>query len=93
MGMSTRIVGFRPADEQWEKMKAAWEACEAIGVEPPEEIYDFFEGEGPGDRPGREVSLGDDAVTNIEGFARNGFQVDVEALPKGVRYIRFYNSW
>lgn len=30
MGMSMHVVGYKPADEHWKKMKAAWDACAAI---------------------------------------------------------------
>lgn len=62
MGMSTHVVGFRPPDEQWKKMKVAWEACEDAGAEIPAAVLQFFGDEEPGDRPGMEVSLGDACV-------------------------------
>ncbi len=31
MSTDLYVVGYRPADEQWDTMKAAWEACEAAG--------------------------------------------------------------
>jgi hypothetical protein len=92
MGMSTDIVGYRPADEQWKKMKAAWDACNAAGIPPPTEVSEFFDDEYPDDTPGQEVALGM-AKREWSDDYRQGFEIDIEALPHGVRYLRFYNSW
>ena len=92
MSMSTHIVGFRPADEQWDKMKQVWDSCEAAGINPPSEVMAFFEYENPGDKPGKEVSLGS-AVNEWNDEYRQGYQVDLLIIPVGVRYLRFYNVW
>lgn len=93
MGMSMHVVGFRPADEQWAKMKAAWDACVDAGTQPPKEVIDFFDGEHPGDAPGKEVNIRDKGAEDWRDDCREGFMVDIQALPPGVRYIRFYCSW
>lgn len=95
MGMSTTIVGFRPPDETWQKMKAIWMACEKAGITVdlmPEQVAKFFDHDSPRDKPGCEVSLGE-AVEDWQGPEAHGYQVDVTKLPKDVRFIRFYNSW
>lgn len=92
MGMSTHIVGFRQADEQWKKMKAAWDACAAAGLRPPQEVVDFFDGENPKDKIGQEVDIGGAKEPWSNDYAA-GFEIDIEKLPKGVKVIRFYNSW
>lgn len=92
MGMSTYVVGFRPADDKWKKMKAVWDACKDAGTEPPKDVLKFFDDEYPNDKPGQEINLGKAAEEWGDGD-RSGYEVDIEKLPKGVRYIRFYNSW
>ena len=92
MGMSTHIVGFRPADEKWTKMKAVWDACVIAGQPVPKDVISFFNYDNPGDKPGIEVPLGD-ALTPWQDLSREGYQVDVSRLPKDVKFIRFYNSW
>lgn len=92
MSMSTHVVGFRKADEQWNKMKAAWLACEAAGASIPDAVYEFFGGEYPGDKPGCEVEI-EDAVSEWDDEDCHGYEVDLTKLPKGVKIIRFYNSW
>lgn len=92
MGMSLNVVGFRPADDQWRKMKAAWDACKTAGIEPPREVVKFFDDVYPGDKPGQEVELGV-AKREWKDDYRHGFEIDIEAIPDGVRYLWFYNSW
>lgn len=92
MGMSTHVVGFRPPDEKWNRMKAAWQSCQAAGVPPPKEVSQFFEDIDPGDRPGAEVDLGD-ACQEYSAEMIRGYEIDISKLPKDVRIIRVYNSW
>ncbi len=92
MSMSTHIAGFRPPDEQWQKMKAAWEACEDAGAEIPDMVTQFFEDEGPGDKPGMEVLLGDVCV-EYSAEMISGYEIDISKLPDDVKIIRVWNSW
>lgn len=88
MGMSTHVIGFVPPDETWQKMKAIYDACEAAGIEPPQEVEDFFDGEP--DPQGQEMEI---PHRKWEADAREGFEIDVSAIPPQVKVIRFYNSW
>ena len=92
MSMSTHIVGFRPADEKWNKMKATWLACENAGVPIPKEVEAFFDHEAPGDKPGAEVEI-KAAMREWKDEYRQGFEVDIMKLPPDVKVLRFYNSW
>lgn len=91
MGMSTHVVGFRPADDLWHKMESAYRACEKAGVPIPPEVSRFFDYDGPGDRPGKEVSI-EGAVKEYSNDYSLGFEVDLTKLPKDVTVLRFYNS-
>jgi len=105
MGMSTHVVGFRPPDEKWRKMKAVWDACKAAETDPPVEVEDFFGGDEP-DEAGVEVRLDplllDDnkaklgVVVDWEDDMREGLEVDLEKLRANfpsVTKLRFYNSY
>ncbi len=92
MSMSTHIVGFRPADERWNKMKSIWDACKTGNVIVPAEVEKFFNYEYPADKPGAEVGLGK-AVTEWRGDMREGYQVDLKKLPPEITILRFYNSY
>lgn len=89
MSMSTHVIGFKPPDAKWKKMKEVWDACDKAGVEAPKEVSEFFNWEAP-DENGVEVEL-DAAEWSDEG--REGYEIEVSKLPKGVTVIRFYNSW
>lgn len=93
MSMSTYVVGFRPPDEAWLKMKAAWDACEQAGVDAPAEVMKFFDYDPPQDKPGQDIKLGD-AVRQLDPESpTRGFEVDIAKLPRGLQFIRFYNTW
>ncbi len=93
MSMSYHIVGFRPPDAKWHKMKAAWEACDAAGLRIPAEVAEFFGHEDP-DESGVEVEIEDtESVTEYRAEMREGFEVDVTKLPPDVKIIRFFNSY
>lgn len=93
MSMSMRVVGFRPADDTFRRMKAAWDACKAAGVMPPKEVTAFFNGDEPDDA-GVEVPLRRVAgVSEYKADMREGFEVDLRLLDPTIKIIRFYCSW
>lgn len=92
MGMSTHIVAFRQPDEKWNKMKAVWVACEKAGVSIPRDVEEFFNHENPNDKMGMEVKI-NKALSGWGDGSRQGYEVDLEKLPKDVKILRFYNSY
>lgn len=92
MGMSTHVVGFRPADDEWNAMKQIWESCEENDVPIPEKVSKFFGHESPEDRPGMEIDLGE-AVSPWGAEMRDGYEIDVSKIPEGAKIIRVYNSY
>ena len=91
MSMSTHIIAFRPPDEKFQRMKAAFDACVAAGIDPPQELWAFFNGETPSEE-GVEIDISN-AVYPWGEDTQEGYQVDLSKLPKDVKYIRFYNSF
>ncbi len=92
MSMSTYVVGFKPADAKWKKMKAIWDACNAADIYPPKEVEYFFDGQYPSDSPGMTANI-ESAVKEWFDEGCSGYEVDVTKLPKDVTVIRFFNSW
>lgn len=94
MSMSTHVIGFRPPDEKWKKMKAVWEACRKADVKVPEDVLDFFNHVAPDDR-GVEVVLEKlpSCTKKFKAEAQDGFEIDVTKLPAGVTVVRFYNAY
>lgn len=86
MSMSTNVVGFRPPDAKWEKMKAIYDACETAGVSIPDEVDEYFNGEPPDDA-GVKVDLDVDSDEEMEeqpAMIQNGggFMVPAPLQPK-----------
>lgn len=89
MGMSTHVKGFVPPDERWQQMKAVWDACRAAGLEPPEEVTDFFDHQEP-DPNGQEVEIPHQEWKDSH---REGLEIRTADIPASVQVVRFYNSW
>ncbi len=92
MGMSTHAIGFKPADDRWNQMKEAWDSCNLAHLKPPAEVIDFFNDVYPGDKPGMEVELGD-SCKEWSDYDAQGYQIEIDKLPNGVKFIRVYNSY
>lgn len=93
MGMSTHVVGFKPPDADWKKMKAVWDACTKADLPIPEKVERYFNGEVPDDVG---VSVNKDKMSSfVKEYSddyREGYEVDVTKIPKDIKIIRFYNS-
>lgn len=93
MSMNTNIVGFRPPDEKWKKMKAIWDSCNEAGIEPPAEVDRFFNGIPP-DGSGVEVEIENTSCCRkYQEEMRSGYEVEIAKLPKDIKIIRFWNSF
>jgi len=93
MAMSTSIIGFRPPDERWAKMKNIWDACKIAGEEVPNSVEKFFDFEPPDER-GISVDLINHPCTRPHGEPdEEGFEVELAKLPTEVTHIRFLNSY
>jgi len=91
MSVSLVVEGFRPPDDEWRKMKAVWDACEAAGIDPPQEVADFFDGVEP-DPAGITVDL-EPRLRDWHGESANGYELTVADIPENVTVIRFYVSY
>lgn len=93
MSMSSHVVGFRPPDEKRKKMYEVWKTCSIAGIEPPDEVSEFFDYEDP-DVLGVEVDLIKKAlVTEWSNNGSRGFEIHVDDIPENITVIRFFNSW
>ena len=87
--MSTHVIGFVPPDAKWKKMKAIWDSCGAAGIAVPKEVDDFFGGEAPDER-GVEKEI---PYEDYSEECKEGFEIEVDKIPKDVKVIRFVNSY
>ena len=93
MSMSTHILGFKPPDKRWKEMKAIWDSCEQAGVNIPKAVLDFFNGEPPDESGVKiEIEVGN-YCRRYEDEMIEGFEIEIDKLPKDIKMIRFYNSW
>jgi len=97
MSFSVIVEGVTPPNAKWKKMKAAWDACEAAGVNPPKEVSEFFGDNDPdpdgvvhelaSGRNGCEWSSSHEAAEASES-EEAGVLIELSKLPKGVTKIR-----
>lgn len=93
MSMSMRIYGYRQPDDKWKKMYRAHEACKAAGVRVPAEVEEFFR-EGVPETEEIEVDLSKSpGVEEYSADMQEGWEVELEDLPKNIKKIRFVNSY
>lgn len=93
MGMSTHIVGIKPPDAKWSRMKSIYDACIAAQVTLPKEVVAFFDGEVPDDRGVLVYIERLPCVSKVNDASGSGFTVDITKLPPDVKEIQFLNSW
>lgn len=100
MEMPMSVEAFKPPNEKWKTMKAVWDACDRAGLEPPEEVIEYFNGESP-DEVG--VKVGDWGMGTPKLYPpwlaqwrtpmQHGFEIDTSKLPKDVSIVRFVCPW
>jgi hypothetical protein len=90
--MEPFVVGFRPPDEEYYRMRASYDCHCELDLDPPHQVTDYFGLMGMPDEAGTEVPLGD-AVQEWEGFMSEGYEIHLDKLPEDVKVIRFFNSW
>lgn len=93
MGMHSHVIGIRPPNDEYQKKVTAWKACVAANIDVPQELMDYFEGEGPREG-GMQLNLEDHHCCEIfNEEMKDGFTIELEHVPEGVKFIRFYNAY
>ena len=81
MSVDYMVEGIVPPDEDWKKMKKIWDACKEAGVRPPNEVYDYFDGNDP-DELGQVVDI-------KQKECDRGYEVYLKDIPAKVKILRF----
>ena len=91
--MSTHVIGFRPPDEKWKKMKAIYDSCCAGGIQIPTAVSEFFDHRQP-DESGVEIELDKSpAIKEWSAEGCEGYEITIDKLPKDVKIVRVYNAY
>ena len=85
MSSDLYIHGFVPPDEEWQKMKAIWDACKQAKVKIPDEVYEFFDGVTP-DNAGKQVNV---SMREYQSEYVSGYEIVLADLPPNVKILRF----
>lgn len=82
------VYAYRPKDEHFNEMLKIWNACKKAKVELPGAVEDFFdEVDDPNTVPGVPVDI-DKLLQKYSNDAEDGYELDLQKLPKDIRYIR-----
>lgn len=95
---SVRVVGIRPPDTKWKKMKAIWDACLDAGIEVPSEVEEFFGGQGPHQEGivveiEKEVCYNDDEFMTLglrNGTEGNYYLIDLDSIPDNITHLKVW---
>ena len=94
--MGVHVVGIRDLSKKAEKMIAVKLACDAAGVDYPEEVKDYLKYPGESLEYIRqeleEIDL-DDCLKPWTDDVSEGYEIDVASIPGEAKTIRFYFSW
>lgn len=85
------VKGLKSSTEESRQLLAVWDACIVAGIDPPEEVVDFFGDEYPEDTGAMEV-VDLDAEKSTTDMS-NHLTVDLSRIPKGVTKVRFTVNW
>ena len=95
---SLEIVGVRPPDDEWRKMKAIWDSCESADIEPPKEVRNYFGDDGPHEE-GICVGVEKEVVSEGHEFMTTGvrdgatgdyYLVELAKLPKNITHLKVW---
>ncbi len=94
--MSIYVRLLRSEDNtQYQEYLKILRSCNDAGVEIPEEVDKYFGGYGSDNDPLQplEIPFKFEQWHNLEGSLTEGFDINLEELPEGVKTIRVFISW
>ncbi len=93
MSMSSHVVFLRDRnDPQYQKFLKVLLACREAGIDLPERVDDYFGGEGVDSDPETPLQTPFEP-REWSGNMSEGFEINIDEIPAGVKTIRFFNSW
>ncbi|KKM19573.1 hypothetical protein LCGC14_1654260 [marine sediment metagenome] len=93
MSMSTGVILLRDKDDpQYQYYLKVLNSCIEAKVPLPDAVDRYFGGQGTSNDPDFPLEI-DFEVTEWKKSGQVGIDIDLDKIPKGVKTIRFYNSW
>jgi len=94
MGMSTHVLFLRDVNDLiYQKYLKIFLACKESDIPPPLIVDNYFGGDGVDNNI--EFPLKIECALHRWDNSKDseGFEIDLNEIPEGVKTIRFYNSW
>jgi len=93
MGMTASVVLLRSKDDPtYKKYLSVLKACQDAGIDLPKEVDEYFGGDGIDNNPEAPLEIDFEPKEWSNEYAE-GYEINIDDLPDGVKTIRFYNSW
>lgn len=86
MSISLCVSGITPPDDEFYKMKAIWDSCNAAGIDVPEKVLEYFDWKDP-DEKGITRAI-DYCTTNYSERYSSGYDIELSKLDPNIRFIR-----
>ena len=100
MSMYTYFELGKPVDKKYQDYKKVWAACEAAGIDIPDEVVNYFGDEAPDGKgiwnqvkEDREGNLDCEAISFNGRDGQDAWIVDLRKLPEDIKLIKFVNSY
>lgn len=93
MGADLFVQGFAQPNKEFKQMLEAFNACKRAGVEPPKEVWDFFNWENPSPHG---IPVEKDSLTGITEKCVDGthsYIVEIDKLPPEIETIEIGISY
>ncbi len=89
MSRELRIDYYKDKTEKWHKMKGAWDACNEAGIDPPDDVLDYFDSEYPENAIcGEPVDVSEKCLQEIDEDNETGYLIILDELPEDVKYVK-----
>jgi hypothetical protein len=85
----SHVIGFVPPDDKWKQMKAVWDNCKALGIDPPTEVEGLFCGNEPSEH-GMSIKIPHSIWSDDR---RDGIEVNMKDIPPHVKVLRFIQTY
>jgi len=83
--VNLQVTALCKPDDQFQSMKKVWEACTEALLDVPDEVYEYFGEEGPGDD---DMMAEDVELTEFSENMVDGWQINLSELPENAEILQ-----
>lgn len=88
-----KVVGVKKGHAHWLKMRDAWHACKAAGLDMPMSLSEFFNGQPPDEDSQREVLMKGISEWSGKDGSYDCIEIDLTQLPPDYEKLEVHLVW